>query len=104
MNAISSTCVSPTRVQQLDAATARAEAGALCELLVDCVNGGASVGFMAPVLPATARAFSISSTSVTSSRSSMTRERCSRMAARAASGSRRLSARTMAACSSMGGL
>ncbi len=52
MNAIFPTCV-----QQLDAATARAEAGALCELLVDCVNGGASVGFMAPVSPATARAF-----------------------------------------------
>ena len=44
------------------------------------------------------------STSVTSSMSSMTREMCSCMAARAASGSRRFSARRIAACSSMGGL
>jgi GNAT superfamily N-acetyltransferase len=51
------TVVSHTPVQQLDAAAARAEVDALCELLIDCVNGGASVGFMAPVSLATARAF-----------------------------------------------
>jgi len=45
------------QVEQLDAAAARAEFGALCELLVDTVASGASVGFMQPMSLAKARAF-----------------------------------------------
>lgn len=44
-------------VQQLDAEGARREADALCELLVDCVEGGASVGYVLPMTPAKAVAF-----------------------------------------------
>lgn len=44
-------------VQQLGAAAARAEIEALCELLIDSVTGGASVGFLAPLPYAKARAF-----------------------------------------------
>ncbi|RDJ16889.1 GNAT family N-acetyltransferase [Rhizobium grahamii] len=35
-------------IRLLDAAQARAAMSDLCEVLVDCVNGGASVGFMQP--------------------------------------------------------
>ncbi|MBC7956988.1 MAG: GNAT family N-acetyltransferase [Cytophagales bacterium] len=48
---------SAVQVQQLDAATARAEIDALCELLIDTVTGGASVGFIEPMSQAKARAF-----------------------------------------------
>jgi ribosomal protein S18 acetylase RimI-like enzyme len=44
-------------IQQLGAAAARAELEALCALLVDSVAGGASVGFLAPLSDAKARAF-----------------------------------------------
>jgi GNAT superfamily N-acetyltransferase len=44
-------------VHEMDAAAGRAELGALCELLVDCVEGGASVGFVLPMTEAKARAF-----------------------------------------------
>jgi GNAT superfamily N-acetyltransferase len=46
-----------SHVEVLTADGARAEHDALCELLIDCVNGGASVGFLAPLSPATAHAF-----------------------------------------------
>lgn len=44
-------------IELLTADRARAEIDALCELLTDAVNGGASVGFLAPLAPASARAF-----------------------------------------------
>ncbi|MBX3620116.1 MAG: GNAT family N-acetyltransferase [Rhizobacter sp.] len=44
-------------VQRLDAVAARREMSALCELLVDCVEGGASVGFVAPMSLDKARHF-----------------------------------------------
>jgi GNAT superfamily N-acetyltransferase len=37
-----------TTIRLLDAAQARAAIPDLCDVLVDCVNGGASVGFMQP--------------------------------------------------------
>ena len=45
------------RVRRLDAAGAQACAPALAGVLTDCVHGGASVGFMAPLSPAKALAF-----------------------------------------------
>jgi GNAT superfamily N-acetyltransferase len=45
------------QVQQLDAEAARAESAALCELLVDCVEGGASVGFVLPMSTAKAQPY-----------------------------------------------
>jgi GNAT superfamily N-acetyltransferase len=44
-------------VQPLSAAQARAEIEALCELLIDSVAGGASVGFLAPLAEPKALAF-----------------------------------------------
>ncbi|MET0332739.1 MAG: GNAT family N-acetyltransferase [Rhizobacter sp.] len=44
-------------VQALDAAATQAHAAALCELLVDCVEGGASVGFVSPMSIAKAEVF-----------------------------------------------
>ena len=44
-------------VQLLDADGARAAIEALSEVLIDCVVGGASVSFMAPLSPARANAF-----------------------------------------------
>ena len=44
-------------VRRLDAAGAAACVPALAEVLIDCVHGGASVGFMAPLAPAKAQAF-----------------------------------------------
>jgi GNAT superfamily N-acetyltransferase len=37
-----------TTIRQLDATEARAAISDLCDVLVDCVDGGASVGFMQP--------------------------------------------------------
>jgi len=45
------------QVEPLDAAAARAAIDALCELLLDTVASGASVGFMAPLSMARAQAF-----------------------------------------------
>ncbi len=42
-------------VQTLDAAAARAHLPALCELLIDSVDGGASVGFVHPMTAAKAQ-------------------------------------------------
>lgn len=44
-------------VQLLDAHATRSQAGALCELLIDGVEGGASVGFVQPMSAAKAQAF-----------------------------------------------
>lgn len=44
-------------VEQLDAHAARAQCDALCELLADCVEGGASVGFVLPMTAAKAHDF-----------------------------------------------
>lgn len=44
-------------VEQLDGASARAAIDALCELLLDAVASGASVGFMAPLSADRARSF-----------------------------------------------
>jgi GNAT superfamily N-acetyltransferase len=44
-------------VHEMDAAAGRDEIGALCALLIDCVEGGASVGFVLPMGEAKARAF-----------------------------------------------
>ena len=49
--------VSETVVQALDADAARAELSALCDVLLDSVDGGASVGFVLPMTMAKARAF-----------------------------------------------
>ena len=46
-----------TRIVELDAAQAEAHLGDLADVLLDCVAGGASVGFMADMTPARARAF-----------------------------------------------
>jgi GNAT superfamily N-acetyltransferase len=51
------TALANLHVQQLDAEAARAEATALCELLIDCVEGGASVGFVLPMSLAKAQRF-----------------------------------------------
>lgn len=51
------TAIATLHVQQLDAKAARAESPALCELLIDCVDGGASVGFVQPMSPAKAQHF-----------------------------------------------
>ncbi len=44
-------------VRRLDAAAAAGSAQALAEVLIDCVHGGASVSFMAPLAPGKALAF-----------------------------------------------
>lgn len=44
-------------VQQLDAEATRAHMPALCDLLMDCVAGGASVGFVQPMSLAKAQRF-----------------------------------------------
>src|ERR1700683_5016641 len=44
-------------IRQLDATKARQYLGALVEVLLDCVEGGASVSFMAPLPRATAESF-----------------------------------------------
>ncbi len=44
-------------VRSLSAEEARAHGEGLCDILVDCVEGGASVSFMAPLARATAAAF-----------------------------------------------
>jgi len=44
-------------VRRLTAAQGREEVGALADVLVDCVEGGASVSFMAPFSKAEAQAF-----------------------------------------------
>ncbi|MBB4066420.1 GNAT family N-acetyltransferase [Gellertiella hungarica] len=44
-------------VRLLDASAARAAMDDLCEILVDCVEGGASVGFMSPYDHAQARLY-----------------------------------------------
>ncbi len=44
-------------VQALDAQATRAHAPALCDLLMDCVAGGASVGFVQPMSLAKAQRF-----------------------------------------------
>ncbi len=44
-------------IEHLDAGAARAAIPALCDVLSDCVEGGASVGFMAPFPPSGARPF-----------------------------------------------
>jgi|SRR5688572_19943960 GNAT superfamily N-acetyltransferase len=52
--------LAPTRdveVHRLDAAAARTELPALCELLLDSVEGGASVGFVLPMTMAKAQDF-----------------------------------------------
>ncbi|TXI20037.1 MAG: GNAT family N-acetyltransferase [Roseateles sp.] len=46
-----------SRILELDGAQAAARVGELAEVLIDCVDGGASVGFMAPLAPERARAF-----------------------------------------------
>jgi GNAT superfamily N-acetyltransferase len=47
----------PVAVHILSAREAREHVGALAEVLVDCVDGGASVSFMAPLARARAEAF-----------------------------------------------
>ena len=44
-------------IRQLNAFEALPYLGALAEVLIDCVEGGASVGFMAPLARATAESF-----------------------------------------------
>ena len=44
-------------VRRLDAEEAAARIGQLARVLVDCVEGGASVSFMLPIAPATAAGF-----------------------------------------------
>lgn len=44
-------------LQQFDAEATRAHAHALCDLLMDCVAGGASVGFVQPMSVAKAQRF-----------------------------------------------
>jgi GNAT superfamily N-acetyltransferase len=46
-----------TSIVELDAAQAEAHLDELADVLLDCVAGGASVGFMADLTPARARAF-----------------------------------------------
>ncbi|MUO80424.1 GNAT family N-acetyltransferase [Agrobacterium vitis] len=46
-----------TAIRLLNASDAREAIPDLCEILCDCVNGGASVGFMLPFDPETARPF-----------------------------------------------
>ncbi len=46
-----------SRILELDGAQAAARVGELAEVLIDCVDGGASVGFMAPLAPERAQAF-----------------------------------------------
>jgi GNAT superfamily N-acetyltransferase len=45
------------RVWAVDASSAEAVRPRLCEILVDCVHNGASVGFLAPLAPADADAY-----------------------------------------------
>ena len=47
----------PTILRSLGAAEAAAAVPALAQVLIDCVHGGASVSFMAPLAPARALAF-----------------------------------------------
>lgn len=46
-----------TRIRELDGAEALARVGELAEVLRDCVEGGASVGFMLPLAPGRPEAF-----------------------------------------------
>ena len=46
-----------SEIRRIDAEEARARMGEFCEVLADCVSGGASVGFMAPYGPADALPF-----------------------------------------------
>jgi ribosomal protein S18 acetylase RimI-like enzyme len=46
-----------TTIETLTADAARARAAELGEILVDCVDGGASVGFLPPLAPAEAAAY-----------------------------------------------
>ncbi len=47
----------PVTIRSLDGAQATALADALADILIDCVEGGASVGFMPPLTVAAARDF-----------------------------------------------
>jgi GNAT superfamily N-acetyltransferase len=47
----------PLTVRRLTAAEAAAAVDALADVLIDCVQGGASVSFMLPITPATAQRF-----------------------------------------------
>lgn len=47
----------PPAIRPLDGAEARARAGELARILIDCVEGGASVSFMAPLSPERALSF-----------------------------------------------
>jgi GNAT superfamily N-acetyltransferase len=49
--------VSTPAVVRLDGAATRARIGALSSVLADCVDGGASVGFLAPLTDERSRAF-----------------------------------------------
>jgi GNAT superfamily N-acetyltransferase len=49
--------MSEITIRRLDGDAARAAVPALCEVLVDCVEGGASVSFMHPMTPEKARTF-----------------------------------------------
>ncbi|WP_296946150.1 GNAT family N-acetyltransferase [uncultured Massilia sp.] len=44
-------------IRRLDAGEAAARIGQLARVLIDCVEGGASVSFMLPIAPATAQRF-----------------------------------------------
>lgn len=44
-------------IRELDGAEALARVGELAEVLRDCVEGGASVGFMLPLAPGRPEAF-----------------------------------------------
>lgn len=46
-----------SEIRRIDAEEARARMGEFCDVLADCVTGGASVGFMAPYRPADALPF-----------------------------------------------
>jgi GNAT superfamily N-acetyltransferase len=54
---MSTNAADPPAVRVLSAAEARARVPELAAVLADCVDGGASVGFMAPLAPETALAF-----------------------------------------------
>jgi GNAT superfamily N-acetyltransferase len=49
--------MSAFEIVELDASAAHAAAPALCDVLVDCVEGGASVGFVLPMTAGKAQAF-----------------------------------------------
>ncbi len=46
-----------TAIRQLSGAEARARCAALADVLIDCVDGGVSVSFLAPLAPEKAEAF-----------------------------------------------